>query len=220
MMALTATATNRVKRDILANLRMNDAICFQQSFNRTNLYYEVRAKRSHDKTLQEMSELMKKDFDGKSGIVYCLSRRDCEIVAEGLEKHGISALPYHAGMEAAQRGAIQEKWIKGAAQVICATIAFGMGIDKPDVRLVCKGGGACVSVWVRHAESEGHSSPCAHHLHHSGSCSTSPCPSPWRATTKNRAARAATESLHTASSSTATVSLRALLPLPLPLVLN
>lgn len=132
IIALTATATPKVQHDIQKNLDMLDAKVFKSSFNRTNLYYEVRPK------LDATKEIIKfiKENHGKSGIVYCLSRKKVEELAEVLQINGINALPYHAGMDSATRSATQDKFLMEEINVIVATIAFGMGIDKPDVRFV------------------------------------------------------------------------------------
>ena len=132
IMALTATATPKVQHDIQKNLGMLDAKVFKASFNRPNLYYEVRPKVNAEK------EIIKyiKNNPGKSGIIYCLSRRKVEDLAEQLLVNDIKALPYHAGMDAATRSGNQDKFLMEEADVIVATIAFGMGIDKPDVRYV------------------------------------------------------------------------------------
>lgn len=133
IVALTATATPKVQHDIQKNLNMLDATVFKSSFNRPNLYYEVRAK---NKDVEK--EIIKyiRSKPGKSGIIYCLSRKKVEELAETLKVNGISALPYHAGMEAAVRTANQDSFLMEKVDVIVATIAFGMGIDKPDVRYV------------------------------------------------------------------------------------
>lgn len=133
VVALTATATPKVQHDIQKNLGMVNATVFKSSFNRENLYYEVRTKNQHiDK------EIIKyiKSQHGKSGIIYCLSRKKVEELAETLCLNGINALPYHAGMESAVRTSNQDSFLMEKADVIVATIAFGMGIDKPDVRFV------------------------------------------------------------------------------------
>lgn len=132
IIALTATATPKVQHDIQKNLGMLDASVFKSSFNRPNLYYEVRPK------LDCTKEIIKfvKNNAGKSGIIYCLSRKKVEELAETLNVNGIKALAYHAGMESAQRTASQDKFLMEEVDVIVATIAFGMGIDKPDVRFV------------------------------------------------------------------------------------
>ena len=133
IIALTATATPKVQSDIQKNLDMMNATVFKSSFNRANLYYEVRPKTDEvDKDLVRYIRTM----EGKSGIVYCLSRKTVEELAATLCVNNIQALPYHAGMDAATRSANQDAFLMEKAQVIVATIAFGMGIDKPDVRFV------------------------------------------------------------------------------------
>lgn len=132
IIALTATATPKVQHDIQKNLGILDAGEFKSSFNRPNLYYEVKSKQDVTK------EIIKyiKNNPGKSGIIYCLSRKKVEELAENLKVNGIKALPYHAGMDSATRTANQDKFLMEEADIIVATIAFGMGIDKPDVRFV------------------------------------------------------------------------------------
>lgn len=132
LIALTATATPKVQHDIQKNLSMLEANVFKSSFNRPNLFYEVRPK-SH--TTKEIIKYIKNN-SGKSGIIYCLSRKKVEQLAEVLKVNGIKALPYHAGMDSATRTATQDKFLMEEIDVIVATIAFGMGIDKPDVRFV------------------------------------------------------------------------------------
>ena len=132
IIALTATATPKVQQDIQKNLQMNNALLYKSSFNRTNLYYEVRAKRN---VLKEIVRFVKQ-HQGKSGIIYCLSRKKVEEVAEALNLNGIKALPYHAGLDPKVRADTQDKFLMEDVDVIVATIAFGMGIDKPDVRYV------------------------------------------------------------------------------------
>ncbi|HEY8928735.1 MAG TPA: DNA helicase RecQ [Mucilaginibacter sp.] len=132
IIALTATATPKVQQDIQKNLQMNNATVFKSSFNRANLFYEVRAKRS---VIKEIVKFVKQN-PGKSGIVYCLSRKKVEEVAEALNLNGIKALPYHAGLDPKVRAETQDKFLMEDVDVIVATIAFGMGIDKPDVRYV------------------------------------------------------------------------------------
>ena len=133
VIALTATATPKVKMDIQKNLGMTDAIEFKSSFNRPNLYYEVRSK-----TVNIDKDIIRfiKQNPEKSGIIYCLSRKKVEELAEILQANGIKARPYHAGMDSATRNANQDAFLKEDIDVIVATIAFGMGIDKPDVRFV------------------------------------------------------------------------------------
>ena len=133
IIALTATATPKVQHDIQKNLGMTEAAVFKSSFNRPNLYYEVRPK-----TKDVDREIIKfiKANEGKSGIIYCLSRKKVEELAEVLRLNDIKALPYHAGMESSVRSANQDAFLSEDVDVIVATIAFGMGIDKPDVRFV------------------------------------------------------------------------------------
>lgn len=133
VIALTATATPKVQHDIQKNLGILDAKVFRSSFNRENLYYEVRPK-----TKDVVRDIIRfiKNNSGKSGIIYCLSRKKVEDLAETLRINGISALAYHAGMDAATRAANQDAFLNEDVDVIVATIAFGMGIDKPDVRYV------------------------------------------------------------------------------------
>ncbi len=133
VIALTATATPKVQHDIQKNLGMADAVVYKSSFNRANLYYEIRPKTSMiDKEIIKFI----KSHPGKSGIIYCLSRKRVEELAEMLRVNDIKALPYHAGMDAATRSANQDAFLLEEVDVIVATIAFGMGIDKPDVRFV------------------------------------------------------------------------------------
>ncbi|HTD98217.1 MAG TPA: DNA helicase RecQ [Mucilaginibacter sp.] len=132
IIALTATATPKVQQDIQKNLQMNNATVYKSSFNRSNLFYEVRAKRN---VIKEIVKFVKQ-HQGKSGIIYCLSRKKVEEVAEALNLNGIKALPYHAGLESKMRADTQDKFLMEDVDVIVATIAFGMGIDKPDVRYV------------------------------------------------------------------------------------
>jgi ATP-dependent DNA helicase RecQ len=133
IIALTATATDKVRRDILKNLGLTDAKSFVSSFNRPNLYYEVRPKTKNiDKDIIRFI----KNHTGKSGIIYCLSRKKVEELAEILQANDISARPYHAGLDPATRSAAQDDFLMEKIDVIVATIAFGMGIDKPDVRFV------------------------------------------------------------------------------------
>lgn len=132
IIALTATATPKVQSDIRKNLQMNDATLFKSSFNRSNLYYEVRPKKN---VVKEIVKFIKNNQD-KTGIIYCLSRKKVEEIAEVLNINGIKALPYHAGLDAKTRADTQDKFLMEDVEVIVATIAFGMGIDKPDVRYV------------------------------------------------------------------------------------
>ena len=132
IIALTATATPKVQSDILKNLGMPDATVFKSSFNRPNLYYEIRDKSDPKKDIIRYI----RQNPGKSGIIYCLSRKKVEELAELLNINGIKALPYHAGLDAKTRAENQDKFLMEEVDVIVATIAFGMGIDKPDVRFV------------------------------------------------------------------------------------
>lgn len=133
VIGLTATATPKVQEDILKNLEMSNAVTFKASFNRPNLYYEVRTK-----TKNIESDIIRfiKQHKGKSGIIYCLSRKKVEAIAEVLQVNGISAVPYHAGLDAKTRAKHQDMFLMEDVEVVVATIAFGMGIDKPDVRFV------------------------------------------------------------------------------------
>jgi len=133
IIALTATATPKVQEDVMKNLRISGARLFKASFNRPNLYYEVRPK-----TGQVDSDIIRfiKQNSGKSGIIYCLSRKRVEELAQTLQVNGINALPYHAGLDSKSRVNNQDQFLKDDCDVIVATIAFGMGIDKPDVRFV------------------------------------------------------------------------------------
>ncbi|MCK5536399.1 MAG: DNA helicase RecQ [Bacteroidales bacterium] len=132
IIALTATATPKVQNDIQKNLGILDSIVFKASFFRSNLYYEVRPKIDTERQIIKFIVANK----NKSGIIYCLSRKKVEELSETLVVNGIKALPYHAGMDAATRAGNQDKFLMEEADVIVATIAFGMGIDKPDVRFV------------------------------------------------------------------------------------
>ncbi len=132
IIALTATATPKVQHDIQKNLNMLDATVFKSSFNRDNLYYEIRPKKNVEKEIIRYI----RQKEGKSGIIYCLSRKKVEEIAELLQVNGISALPYHAGLDASTRAKHQDMFLMEDVDVIVATIAFGMGIDKPDVRFV------------------------------------------------------------------------------------
>jgi len=133
LMALTATATEKVKQDVLATLGIGHAVEFKGSFNRSNLKYTVR-KRGGKKVVEDVANLIKARHSGSAGIIYCLSRKDCEVTADALLSLGVQADYYHAGRE--DREDVQHRWSSDEVQVICATIAFGMGINKPDVRFV------------------------------------------------------------------------------------
>ena len=130
VIALTATATEKVQEDILKNLDIPDAVVYKASFNRPNLYYEVRPKKDVGREIIRFI----KQHEGRSGIVYCLSRKKVEEMAGMLNVNGIKALPYHAGMDASTRASHQDQFLMEQVDVMVATIAFGMGIDKPDVR--------------------------------------------------------------------------------------
>ncbi len=132
VIALTATATPKVRQDIMKNLEIHDAKVFLDSFNRSNLFYEIRPKKDVAKQIIQYIN----NHKGESGIVYCLSRKKVEEIAETLQINNIKALPYHAGLEAKKRAAHQEAFLMDDCDVIVATIAFGMGIDKPDIRYV------------------------------------------------------------------------------------
>ncbi|MDA7557724.1 ATP-dependent DNA helicase [Flavobacteriaceae bacterium] len=133
MIGLTATATPKVQEDILKNLGMNDANTFKASFNRPNLFYEIRPKTKNVDS--DIIRFVKKN-DGKSGIVYCLSRKRVEELAQVLQVNDVKAVPYHAGLDAKTRARHQDMFLMEDCDVVVATIAFGMGIDKPDVRFV------------------------------------------------------------------------------------
>ncbi|GAB7352207.1 hypothetical protein MBLNU459_g2681t2 [Dothideomycetes sp. NU459] len=136
VMALTATATENVKVDTIHNLGIAGCNTFTQSFNRPNLYYEIRPKSKGAALLNDITELITDKYPKKTGIVYALSRKKCESIAKDLCKQGIKAHHYHAGMEPEEKSEVQRMWQDGKYHVIVATIAFGMGIDKPDVRFV------------------------------------------------------------------------------------
>jgi len=133
IIALTATATPKVQSDIMKNLGMEDGMVYKSSFNRPNLFYEIRPKTA--KVDRDIIRFVKQ-HEGKSGIIYCLSRKKVEEIAQTLQVNGIKSLPYHAGLDAATRVRHQDAFLMEKADVIVATIAFGMGIDKPDVRFV------------------------------------------------------------------------------------
>lgn len=133
VIALTATATPKVQEDIIKNLKINDAQVFKSSFNRPNLYYEIQPKTDQ---VESMIIRFIKERPGKSGIIYCLSRKKVEELAQILQVNSINAIPYHAGLDAKTRAKNQDAFLKEECDVVVATIAFGMGIDKPDVRYV------------------------------------------------------------------------------------
>ena len=136
VMALTATATQNVIVDIKHNLGMVNCQVFSQSFNRPNLYYEVRPKGTNASATEKIAALINSKYPGVTGIVYTISRKQAENVASALCDHGITARHYHAAIEPSEKVAVQTAWQKGSVKVVVATIAFGMGIDKPDVRFV------------------------------------------------------------------------------------
>ena len=133
VIALTATATPKVQDDIIKNLKISDSKLFKSSFNRPNLYYEVRPK--NDETEVDLIKFIKSN-QGESGIIYCLSRKNVEDLSQLLNMNGVKSLPYHAGLDKSVREENQDRFLKDDCDVIVATIAFGMGIDKPDVRYV------------------------------------------------------------------------------------
>ena len=134
IIALTATATPKVQEDIIKNLKMQDPKIFKASFNRPNLYYEVRPKTPD--VSREIIKFIKQNQQGKSGIVYCLSRKNAEDLASDLQENSINALHYHAGLDSKTRSKHQEDFLNDICDVMVATIAFGLGIDKPDIRFV------------------------------------------------------------------------------------
>lgn len=137
VMALTATATENVKVDVIHNLGIRGCEVLTQSFNRPNLTYEIRRKGRAKDVLQNMAEMINTSYRNQSGIIYCLSRQNCEKIAEKLRKeYKIQAQHYHAGMDPQAKNMVQKEWQAGTHKIIVATIAFGMGIDKPDVRFV------------------------------------------------------------------------------------
>ncbi|KAF0288588.1 Bloom syndrome [Amphibalanus amphitrite] len=178
VMALTATATPRVRSDILhqLGLRLTGVKWFVSSFNRSNLRYEVLEKKGAKVTTQ-VAEFIRERHPGQTGIVYCLSKKDCDRLAASLRQERIKAAAYHADLTDPQRGEVQDQWLAGKVKVICATIAFGMGVDKPDVR------------WVRHAMfTLAQFNWLTITLPLSGSFCTTHCPRVWRAFTRSRAA--------------------------------
>ncbi|SCU99106.1 LAFA_0G22034g1_1 [Lachancea sp. 'fantastica'] len=134
LIALTATASEQVRLDVVHNLRLKDPIFLKQSFNRTNLYYEV-LKKGKD-AVSSICDAVKTRFKNQTGIIYCHSKNSCEQTASIMQKRGINSAYYHAGMEPDERNQVQQAWQADKIRVICATVAFGMGIDKPDVRFV------------------------------------------------------------------------------------
>lgn len=136
IMALTATATPKVQQDILKNLDMTEDSTFISSFNRDNLFYEIRPKIKKEQTIKSIIQIIKEEFRGESGIIYVQNRKTAEDIAEMLMVNDIKAAPYHAGLDPKTRATTQDAFLMEDIDVICATIAFGMGIDKPDVRFV------------------------------------------------------------------------------------
>ncbi|CAI4957254.1 ATV_HP_G0107940.mRNA.1.CDS.1 [Saccharomyces cerevisiae] len=134
MIALTATASEQVRMDIIHNLELKEPVFLKQSFNRTNLYYEVNKKTKN--TIFEICDAVKSRFKNQTGIIYCHSKKSCEQTSAQMQRNGIKCAYYHAGMEPDERLSVQKAWQADEIQVICATVAFGMGIDKPDVRFV------------------------------------------------------------------------------------
>ncbi|KAI5066012.1 hypothetical protein GOP47_0018636 [Adiantum capillus-veneris] len=134
LMALTATATLSVKEDVVRALGLLNCVVFRQTFNRPNLRYAVIAKTRN--CLDDINKFIKENYHNESGIIYCLSRMDCEKVAEKLRDYGHNAGFYHGNMDSEERSYVQRQWSKDAINIICATVAFGMGINKPDVRFV------------------------------------------------------------------------------------
>lgn len=134
VLALTATATSSVKEDVVQALGLVDCIIFRQSFNRPNLQYSVMPKTK--KCVEDIDSFIKQNHRDDCGIIYCLSKMDCEKVAEKLKEYGHKAAFYHGGVDPSERAYVQEQWSKDEINIICATVAFGMGINKPDVRFV------------------------------------------------------------------------------------
>jgi ATP-dependent DNA helicase RecQ len=136
IIALTATATPKVREDIVKNLGMKAEDTFVSSFNRTNLFYDIRPKGKREQNVKTIIQIIKEEFLGKSGIIYVQNRKTAEELAQVLNVNGIKSSPYHAGLDAKTRTKAQDDFLMEDIEVICATIAFGMGIDKPDVRFV------------------------------------------------------------------------------------
>lgn len=136
IMALTATAKKHVQIDIMECFKSKDPVFIKHSFNRTNLYYEIRKKSKNKETQEQIKNLMVNDFAGKSGIIYCGTRKNCEDLSSYLCGYNLKVAFYHAAVSDKDKELIQKRWQEGKLQAICATIAFGMGIDKPDVRFV------------------------------------------------------------------------------------
>jgi RecQ family ATP-dependent DNA helicase len=137
LLAITATAPNKVREDIISVLGMRDCLFFRSSYNRNNLYIEVRNKKDMSDITQNMANFIKKKYPDACGLIYCASRKECEQLSEKLRKdHGLNAHYYHASMPEKQKSTVQEKWKNDEIRIIVATIAFGMGINKGDVRFV------------------------------------------------------------------------------------
>lgn len=137
VLGLTATATQSVIDDVKNILNIPKCILFKSSFNRPNIYYEVKQKpNNNDEFIDELANLVKTNFPKQSGIIYCFSQRECEEVARDLKSRGVMADPYHANLDSETRSRVHQRWLKNNVQVICATIAFGMGIDKNNCRFV------------------------------------------------------------------------------------
>jgi bloom syndrome protein len=134
MLALTATATTSVKEDVVQALGLVNCVVFRQSFNRPNLWYSVVPKTN--KCLEDIDKFIRENHFDECGIIYCLSRMDCEKVTEALRVFGHKAAFYHGSMDPGKRAFVQKQWSKDEINIICATVAFGMGINKPDVRFV------------------------------------------------------------------------------------
>lgn len=134
MIALTATASEQVRMDIIHNLQLNNPVFLKQSFNRTNLFYQVLKKEKN--SIFQMCDMIRTKFKNQTGIIYCHSKNSCEQTSALMQKNGVKCAFYHAGMDPDERFQVQQDWQADRVQVICATVAFGMGIDKPDVRFV------------------------------------------------------------------------------------
>ncbi len=137
IIAITATATSKIRDDVIINLKLDMCVFFRSSFNRANLFLEVRNKKEISDLVKDISVFIKKKYDNCCGIIYCASKKECEVLSNKLKKnYGISCDYYHAGLSDKQRSWVQEKWKNDEIKVIVATIAFGMGINKRDVRFI------------------------------------------------------------------------------------
>lgn len=137
LLALTATATEAVKNDVINLLQMNEkTLFFKSSFNRPNLFYEIKEKKSKKQSIQDLFRMIQFRFASDSGIIYCLRIKDTTLIAEYLKNRGLSARTYHSKMSLSKRHQVHLDWLEGSVKIVVATIAFGMGIDKPDVRFV------------------------------------------------------------------------------------